>query len=519
MSDQSHRISMNETGFCSEDTNGVVIEPKSQQQTPSNSSSPDLNTQDTETQLPQQEPPKTPHERFLRHQKTFIIFLVTVSGFLGPVAGNIYIPLLPLYRDVFATNSTAINGTVSVFMFTFGVAPLFWASLSDKFGRRVLFLASLPFYVVSAILLASVPPNIVALYILRFVQAFGASSLMSLGAATITDLVERENRAKAISYFLLGPQLGPIVGLVLSLVGASGQWRWTFGILAIFGGLIFAVVLFCLPETNRNQSQSLEIPEEKLAGGVGTPEESDHWFLRPKELFKFSPPNSTQANISTFKIIWTVVRFYSILWSSVIGAFLFASFYSLSVSFSTILKTQYSFSQTEVSVSYFCPSVGLILGSVITGRISDKLQLRGTNPDRSPHHPERRLMLQSVGLLVCIGGLCCYGWAIEGHWHVATLFVFAFLISFGMSSVSVINMTYVTECPTGYTSTNVAVGNMARNLAAGVASLIIDKLCGAMGYGWYFTGLCFLNVVSLIMSVILCKYGHKWNQRRINREN
>lgn len=220
-----------------------------------------------------------------------------------------------------------------------------------------------------------------------------------------------------------------------------------------------------------------------------------------------------------FKIIWTVVNLYSILWSSVIGAFLFASFYSLSVSFSTVLKTQYKFSQAEVSVSYLCPSVGLILGSVITGRVSDKLQLRGTNPVRSQHHPERRLMLQSVGLLVCIGGLCCYGWAILGHWHGAAPFVFAFMISFGMSSVSVINMTYVTECPTGYTSTNVAVGNMVRNLAAGVASLIIDKLCGVMGYGWYFTGLCFLNVVSLIMSVMLGKLGHKWNQKRINMGN
>lgn len=276
MSNHSHKETMTETESSSKEAqtmrNETDIEPKLHQHIPSDSSSPDSNTRDLETQMP---PLKTPRERFVHRQKTFFIVLVTVSGFLGPVAGNIYIPLLPLYRDVFATNSTAIYGTVSVFMFTFGVAPLFWAPLSDKFGRRVLFLASLPFYIISAILLASVPPNIVALYILRFVQAFGASSLISLGAATITDLVERENRAKAISDFLFGPQLGPIVGLVLSLVGASGQRRWTFGILAIFGGLIFAVVLFCLPESNRNQPETLDISEEKLAGDVGTPEDSD----------------------------------------------------------------------------------------------------------------------------------------------------------------------------------------------------------------------------------------------------
>lgn len=461
--------------------------------------------------------------RVFQTQKRLVVAIVTVAGFLGPVAGNIYIPLLPLYQTVFNTSPTAINGTVSVFMFTFGVAPLFWASLADKFGRRPLFLISLPFYIVSAVFLAAVPPNIGALYFLRVVQAFGASSLISLGAAAITDVVEQKKRARAISYFLLGPQLGPILGLVLSLVGSQGKWRWTFGILAIFSGVIFGVIFLFLPETQGASGSSkgnsgaskdeCGTSKRESAASKSAARISLNRYLVPRaEMFRIGVVPA-KKHPSTPKIVWTVVSHWPIVWSSVIGAFLFASFYSVSVSLSSVLRNQYLFSQTNVSVSYICPSVALVAGSLLTGKISDFLQLKGTNPDRSPHHPERRLILQSGALLVCIGGLTCFGWAVEHHWHVAAVFVFTFMVSFGMSSVSVVNMTYLTECPTGYVSTNVAVGNMARNLAAGVASLIVDKLCGAMGYGWYFSGLALLNVVSIAMSVALCKYGGRWNRK------
>lgn len=432
-----------------------------------------------------------------------MVAVVTVAGFLGPVAGNIYVPLLPLYKKVFGASATTVNGTVSVFMFTFGIAPLFWASLADKFGRRPLYLLSLPFFIVSAILLSSLPPNIVALYILRAVQAFGASSLVSLGAATISDIVEPKHRAKAISYFLLGPQLGPMAGLVASLVGAGGQWRWTFGILSIAGGLVYLAILWLLPETLKNL---VELEETGISW--------KQCVLPVEEVFSVQIHRNRIDTKSVFKIVAKVLLYWLIVWCSLIGAFLFASFYSLTVTFASVLKNTYNFTQAEVSVSYLCPSVALISGSLLSGRVSDILQLKGVNPDKSPHHPERRLMIQSAGLVVCIGGLCCYGWSIHFHWHVVTLFVFAFMISFGMSAVSVVNMTYMTECPTGYISTNVAVGNMARNLAAGVASLVIDILAKKMGFGWCFTGLAMLNVVSVAMSVVLCRYGHRWNQKR-----
>lgn len=54
------------------------------------------------------------------HQR-FILGIITVAGFLGPLAGNIYLPALPVLCREFHRTETEINVTVTVFMVVFGV--------------------------------------------------------------------------------------------------------------------------------------------------------------------------------------------------------------------------------------------------------------------------------------------------------------------------------------------------------------------------------------------------------------
>ena len=93
---------------------------------------------------------------------------------------------------------------------------------------------SLLIYVAANILLAAIPANLGALFILRIVQGFGAASVLSLGAGTVADIVEPKRRASAMSIVLLGPQLGPVLGpLIGGAITGSASWRWTFGFLGM----------------------------------------------------------------------------------------------------------------------------------------------------------------------------------------------------------------------------------------------------------------------------------------------
>ena len=165
-------------------------------------------------------------------RRRFILWIVTAAGFFGPLAGGIYLPALPTLQRAFHTSATAINATVSVFMGVLAIAPLFWGSLADYGGRKPLYMVSLFIYIAANILLAALPANLAALFILRIVQGFGAASVLSLGAGTVADLTEPRNRASAMSIVLLGPQLGPVLGPLLGgAITGGASWRWTFGFL------------------------------------------------------------------------------------------------------------------------------------------------------------------------------------------------------------------------------------------------------------------------------------------------
>lgn len=130
----------------------------------------------------------SPYCGFSPARRLFIIGIVSAAGFLGPLAGGIYLPALPVLEEDFGVGSAAINATVSVFMAVCAFAPLFWSAFADWKGRRPLYIISLAIYLVANILMAALPTSFCALVFLRMAQAFGCSSVISLGAGTIADV-------------------------------------------------------------------------------------------------------------------------------------------------------------------------------------------------------------------------------------------------------------------------------------------------------------------------------------------
>ena len=63
-----------------------------------------------------------------------------------------------------------------------------WSSFADWKGRRPLYIISILIYILANVLLAAVPTDYGALIVLRVVQAFGSSAVVSLGAGTVADV-------------------------------------------------------------------------------------------------------------------------------------------------------------------------------------------------------------------------------------------------------------------------------------------------------------------------------------------
>ncbi|ABN64445.2 dityrosine transporter A(acid, azole) Q(quinidine) Resistance [Scheffersomyces stipitis CBS 6054] len=444
------------------------------------------------------------YSAFTNGRRKLILFIVTFAGFLGPTSGNIYIPLLPLLQRVFNVSTTSINATVSVFMAVFAVAPLFWASWADFGGRKTLYIISLFFFILANLLLAVVPANIGALFVLRILQAFGASSVMSVGAGSIADITEPKRRATAISYFLMGPQLGPILGPILSLIATDGQWRWIFGFLTIIGSIVYLMILFLLPETLRYL--------------VGRGDSSKGWFVKPKLFQKRTATEEfPKPPKPSLRIYWKLLKFTPLLLCSLNGGFLFASFYGVSITFARVLQIDYGLNVWQTSISYICPGIAMISGSLFAGRLLDKISTKIIK-EHGKHIPEKRFSLQVIGLIISMAGMVGYGWCVQKHTHLAPIYIMVFLAGFGMTWVFVGNTTYLTECSTGQPATNVAIGNVMRNASAAISSAIIDKVISRIGFGWSFTIFGFIDLVGIGIVLVLMRYGQKMRENfELNR--
>ncbi|KAK0724092.1 major facilitator superfamily domain-containing protein [Lasiosphaeris hirsuta] len=422
-------------------------------------------------------------------QRRFIVGLVSTAGFLGPLAGGIYLPALPVLENEFGVSNTAINATVSVFMALCAISPLAFSVLADWKGRRPLYITSMAIYLTANILMATLPANFGALLFLRMVQAFGCSSVIALGAGTIADIIEPARRGFYMSIFLLGPNLGPTLGPVLGgVITGQASWRWTFGFLAITVGVTWLAFLIALPETLR-----CRVGNGRLAAERGLIQFPPHLLspLAPEEERGPPPPKPSP------RLLWRLACSPPVSISSVYTAILFANYFSMAVDLPVVLTSRYSWSVTAVGGGYLALGIAIVTGSLLAGRFSDWRRARAVRAAAGGRFaPEGRLADQVWGAGVCAAGSLMYGWVVEKDVHPAAVIAATFLSGFGMSSVLVVTFAFLTECAPQAAAGAMAVENLLRNAAAAITAVVAPSLIARMGAGWYYTGFAVLDLVT-----------------------
>lgn len=105
---------------------------------------------------------------------------------------------------------------VSVYLIGYAFGPLVIAPLSEMYGR-------LPFYNICNVLFVifsvacALSPNLVALIIFRLLSGVAGSCPQTIGAGSLADMIGPEKRGVAMSWWVSGPLLGPVVGPISTL--------------------------------------------------------------------------------------------------------------------------------------------------------------------------------------------------------------------------------------------------------------------------------------------------------------
>ncbi|KAF9352331.1 hypothetical protein BGX26_009836 [Mortierella sp. AD094] len=208
------------------------------------------------------EPKTDDPKNWTNKQKYTVVAVIAYCSFVAPLASSIYMPAILQVKEDLNTSASMISATLSVYVLILGIMPVFWASLCDYFGRRPIYLVSMSIFIIGS-LLAAISKNIWVFFFMRAIQAFGSSSVLSVGGGSLSDIFHSGERGSAFGLYYLGPLIAPMIGPIIGGVLADrAGWRSTMWLL--FGAAVVALlmVIFILPETYRKHIDEAPVPEK-----------------------------------------------------------------------------------------------------------------------------------------------------------------------------------------------------------------------------------------------------------------
>jgi DHA1 family bicyclomycin/chloramphenicol resistance-like MFS transporter len=181
------------------------------------------------------------------------VLLAMLAG-IGPLTVDMYLASMPEMRRLLETTPAQVQLTISVYLVGFAIGQMFYGALSDRHGRRPVFLIALTVYAVAG-LACALAPSIETLIVARFFQALGGAGGVVLARAVVRDIYEGARVAREMSriaaVMALAPIASPLLGGVLQ---TAFGWRSNFVLLFLFGSVAAIAVWLAFPETLRQRA-------------------------------------------------------------------------------------------------------------------------------------------------------------------------------------------------------------------------------------------------------------------------
>ncbi|KAL4997258.1 major facilitator superfamily domain-containing protein [Aspergillus recurvatus] len=460
-----------------------------------------------------------------RSKKWFITFVVAVAGSVAPMGSSIFFPALSQVADELNATTTVTNLTISLYMLSMSIFPLWWSSFSERLGRRTIYIVSFALFVVFNVLCA-ISSSIAMLIVMRLLSGGASASVQAVGAGTIADIWETRERGRAMGIFYLGPLCGPLIAPIVG--GALAQrwhWRSTMWFFCAYGGLVVILILLGLPETLSRANQKPLMP---LADPTSTTEETLSRRASRVSSVQTQVISTTTRWLKLVKIIFLdplkiilYLQYLPVLLTVYYAAITFGSLYVLNVSIENSFgKDPYNFDTLIVGLLYIPNSLGYVVSSIFGGRWIDKIMVREAKKanryDEKGNlifRPEDRMRENAwLGALLYPAGLIWYGWTVDkGVFWLAPMIANFF---FGIGSMLIFSMvtTMLTEFMPKKSSEGVALNNFTRNIFSCVGSFVTAPIINAIGNGWLFTIIGLVAFASSAVIVVMKVFGPRWKE-------
>lgn len=162
------------------------------------------------------EDPYNPME-FPSWKKWTITSVLAVASLAVAFASTAYSSGIEDIMKQFDVSSEVAMIGLSLFVLGLAVGPIFWAPLSEEYGRQYLFIITMTAHVAFNAG-AAASPNIETLIILRFLAAVFGAAPYTNSNAVLADIFPASQRGLAMTLFGAAPFLGPALGMLIHFI-------------------------------------------------------------------------------------------------------------------------------------------------------------------------------------------------------------------------------------------------------------------------------------------------------------
>src|SRR5258708_19224782 len=149
------------------------------------------------------------------------LFLMAFTIFIDFTGFGLVIPLLPFWAQHLGANAVGVGLILTIYALAQFIFTPILGSLSDRYGRRPVIIASLVIEAI-ALVLSALANTLPLLFVARFIGGVGSSNIGS-AQAVVSDVTPPEGRARGMGLIGaaigMGFVVGPAIGGVLAPLG------------------------------------------------------------------------------------------------------------------------------------------------------------------------------------------------------------------------------------------------------------------------------------------------------------